>query len=128
MPDTVSIMSLHLRYRLSIAELNYDINILWIFNDYLNELKATRNEPEVLKKIEEFDRRFVDARKEIDDLRDAMHIVKMELAAHSRENKPFDAKKYREENLKELREKYFAFRESFQKMKDDFIRFESEWL
>jgi archaellum component FlaC len=122
-----SIISLHLRYRLRIAEMNCDINVLRIFDDYLNELKSKRNEPEVTAKIEEFSKRFIDVRKEIDELRDAMHIVKMELAAMSRENRTLDAGTYEKENLEELKEKYFAFRQSFEKLKDEFINFESEW-
>ena len=123
-----SIMSLHLRYRLRIAEMNCDINVLRIFDDYLNELKAKRNEPDVAAKIDEFSKRFVDVRTEIDELRDAMHIAKMELAAMSRENKSLDAGTYKKENLEELKEKYFAFRESFEKLKEEFINFESQWL
>src|SRR3954469_11753207 len=102
MSDTPSLMSLHLRYRLRIAEMNCDINVLRIFEDYLSELKAKRNEPEVAAKIDEFSKRFVDVRKEIDELRDAMHIVKMELAALSRENKTLDEAIYKKENLEEL--------------------------
>ena len=127
MPEFPSIISLHLRYRLRIAEMNCDINVLRIFDDYLNELKAKRNEPEVAAKIEEFSKRFIDIRKEIDELRDAMHIVKMELAAMSRENRTLDAGTYEKENLEELKEKYFAFRQSFEKLKDEFINFESQW-
>ncbi len=123
-----SIMSLHLRYRLRIAEMNCDINVLRIFDDYLNELRAKRNEPHVTAKIEEFSKRFIGVRKEIDELRDAMHIVKMELAALSRENKALDAGAYKKQNLEELKEKYFVFRKSFEKLKDEFIGFESEWL
>ena len=33
-----SIMTLHLEYRLWIAEMNADINVLRIFDDYLKEL------------------------------------------------------------------------------------------
>jgi len=128
MSQSPSIMSLHLRYRLRIAEMNGDINVLRIFDDYLNELKAKRKEPEVTAKIEEFSKRFIDVRKEIDELRDAMHIAKMDLAALSRKNKIWDADTYKKENFEELKEKYLAFRRSFEKMKDEFINFESEWL
>src|SRR5215831_1391 len=100
-----SILSIHLRYRLRIAEMNCDITVLRIFDDYLNELKAKRNEPEVTVKIEEFRKRFVDIRKEIDELKDALHIAKMALAALSRENKTLDSDMSKKENLEELREK-----------------------
>jgi uncharacterized coiled-coil DUF342 family protein len=80
--------------------MNCDINVLRIFDDYLNELRAKRNEPHVTAKIEEFSKRFISVRKEIDELRDAMHIVKMELAALSRENKALDAGAYKKQILK----------------------------
>ena len=39
MPATPSVMSLHLQYRLWIAELNFDINVLRIFGDYLARIE-----------------------------------------------------------------------------------------
>ena len=50
MPDYPSAMSLHLQYRLWIAELNFDINVLRIFGDYLTELRTKRKEQEVKSK------------------------------------------------------------------------------
>ncbi len=44
MSDAPSIMSLHLGYRLWIAEMNFDINVLRIFNDYLEELSSKKDE------------------------------------------------------------------------------------
>lgn len=38
-----SVNSLHLQYRLWIAELNEDINALRIFNDYLAEVSLKQN-------------------------------------------------------------------------------------
>lgn len=108
--------------------MNHDINVMRIFDDYLNELKAKRNEPVVSTKIDEFNKLFVDVRKEIDELKDKMHILKMKLAALSREEKSLDADTYKQGNHEELKEKYFAFRKSFGKTKDEFISFESEWL
>ncbi len=58
MPATPSVMSLHLKYRLWIAELNFDINVLRIFGDYLNELRAKRKEAEVKSKSDYFEKEF----------------------------------------------------------------------
>jgi uncharacterized coiled-coil DUF342 family protein len=128
MSQIPSPMSLHLRYRLWIAEMNHDINVMRIFDDYLNELKTKGSESKVTAKIEEFNKQFVEIRKEIDELRDAMHIVKMKLAALSRENKYLDENTYKQQDHEELKKKYSAFRKLFVKMKDEFITFESEWL
>src|SRR4051794_13555360 len=98
MARTFSIMGLHLRYRLRIAEMNADINILRIFDDYLKELSSKQDKPEVKNKIDDFQKEFVCFRKEIDELRDAMHILKMKLASYVREKKPLDYKTYKEDN------------------------------
>jgi hypothetical protein len=82
-----SIMGVHLRYRLRIEEMNADIIILWIFDDYIKELGSKQIEPKVKDRINYFQKQFVSFRKEIDELRDSMHILKMKLAAQAREKK-----------------------------------------
>jgi len=128
MPNTPSVMGLHLSYRLWIAEMNSDISVLRIFDDYLKELGSKRNEEEAKNKIEDFQKQFTDRRKEIDELRDEMQIMKMKLGALSRENKLLDKAAYDADNHKELKEKYLLFRKTFDKMKDEFISFGSKWL
>ena len=97
MPHTPTIMSLHLRYRIWIAELNFDINILRIFKDYLNEIESKRKEDAVKAKLTYFEKQFISVRNDIDDLRHEMHLLKMKLAALSRENKTLDKKTYEED-------------------------------
>jgi uncharacterized coiled-coil DUF342 family protein len=121
-------MGLHLRYRLWIAEMNSDISVLRIFDDYLKELRSKRNEDEAKHKIEDFQKQFTDLRNEIDELRDNMHILKMKLAALSRENKTLDKDTFDEDKHEELKKKYFAFRKTFDETKDAFISFGSKWL
>ena len=69
-------MSLHLRYRLWIAEMNSDIDVLRIFGDYLKELVSKGDNPEVKNRIDYFQQQFINLRKDIDELRDEMHILK----------------------------------------------------
>ncbi len=123
-----SIMSLHLRYRLWIAEMNSDINILRIFDDYLQELASKKNEQEVKAGIDQFQQQFVLLRKEIDELRHEMHILKMKLAAYAREMKPVNYKTFQADNHTTLKKRYLAFRKAFDKIKNDFGRFEGKWL
>ena len=85
MPAAPSVMSLHLKYRLVIAELNFDIIVLRIFGDYLTELRTKRKEPEVKSKGDYFEKEFHELRTEIDDIRHEMQLVKMKLGAFSRE-------------------------------------------
>jgi histidyl-tRNA synthetase len=123
-----STMSLHLRYRLWIAEMNFDINILRIFNDYMEELSSKENEPEVKTGIDSFKQQFSVFRKEIDDLRNEMHLIKMKLAAYSKQKIPLDYKTYQSDNHISLRKRYVAFRETFEKVKKEFGSFEVKWL
>jgi len=128
MPTVPSIMSLHLCYRLWIAEMNFNIDVLRIFDDYLAELALKKNEPEVKTGIDHFLKQFTDMRKEIDELRHEMHIRKMKLGAYSREMKQVDPKTYEDDDHDALQKRYFDFREVFDKLKSDFSKFEGRWL
>jgi hypothetical protein len=128
MPRTPSIMSLHLRYRLWIAEMNSDITILRIFDDYLNDIAIKNHEPEVKEKMDYFQRQFINLRKDIDSLRHEMHLLKMKLAAYSKQSQPIDHKTYQSDNHTTLKKLYLAFRKFFNKIKDEFTLFEGEIL
>jgi hypothetical protein len=128
MPDNPSAMSLHLQYRLWIAELNFDINILRIFGDYLTELRTRRKEQEVKSKSDYFEKTFQSLRNEIDELRHEMHIGKMKLGAFARDNKPFDYKIFNAENQAPLRKRLSAYKTDFKKVNTEFEEFEGRWF
>ena len=128
MSATPSIMSLHLGYRLWIAEMNFDINVLRIFNDYLEELSLRKDEPEINTRIGYFEQRFPVLRKEIDELRNEMHLLKMKLASYAREKKPLDYKTYLTDNHTNIAERYREFRKNFNQAKKEFEEFETKWL
>ena len=128
MPVTPSVMSLHLKYRLVIAELNFDINVLRIFGDCLTELRTKRKESEVKSKSDYFEKEFYALRMEIDDIRHEMQMVKMNLGAFSRETKPFDYKKFNKENRYPLKKRLLAYKKSFKKIYKEFEEFEGQWL
>jgi|SRR5450432_2145647 len=128
MPGTTSVMSLHLLYRLWIAEMNFDIIVLRIFGDYLTELRTKRKEQEVKSKSDYFEKQFLVLRTEIDELRHEMHIGKMKLGAHSRDGKPFDFKLYNKESHSPLKKRFSLYKESFKKIKVEFSAFEGQWL
>src|SRR6478672_10959248 len=103
MARTFSIMGLHLRYRLRIAEMNADITILRIFDDYLKELSSKQDKPDVKNKIDYFQKQFIGFRKEIDEVKDTMHILKMKLGSYAREKKPLHYKTYKADNYEGLK-------------------------
>ena len=128
MPVNLSVMSLHLRYRLWIAEMNSDINVLRIFDDYLVELDAKKSEPEVSEGISDYKQQFVLLRTEIDELRHEMHLIKMKLAALAKENQPLESKPALVETQAVLQKRYAAFNKTFNKIKKEFGLFEAKWL
>lgn len=121
-----SIMSLHLRYRLWIAEMNFDITVLRIFDDSLKELLIVAEDPAVIKGIENFEEQFISLRKEIDVLKHEMHLMKMKLAAYSRETNRDNEKAYQTDNHEGLEIDYLAFRDKFDKIKTAYRQFESQ--
>lgn len=128
MTKTPSIMSLHLGYRLWIAEMNADINALRIFDDYIAELESLKHQQAIKDGIEDFKRKFVHLRKDIDDLRHEMHLQKMKLASYSREMKNYTDEMYHEDNHEHLRNKYHEFRKRFEEVKKGFGKFAGQWL
>jgi len=128
MPATPSAMSLHLKYRLWIAELNFDINVLRIFGDYLTELRSRHKEPEVKAKSDYFEKTFQGLRNEIDELRHELHIGKMKLGAFGRDGKPFDYKVFNSENQLPMKKRFSGYKSDFKKINIEFEEFEGQWL
>jgi hypothetical protein len=125
MPGQVSIKSLHLEYRLWIAELNFDINLIRIFNDRLIEISEENKSPETKKTLQGFEKKFSSSRDTIDSLRHRMHLEKMNLAAVSRENAKPGLRIPVPENYSSIRNDFFDFRVVFNDLKGEFLRFES---
>lgn len=128
MPATPSVMSLHLQYRLVIAQLNFDINVLRIFGDYLTELRAKRKETEVKAKSDYFEKEFSVLRGEIDEIRHEMQMGKMKLGAFSRDTKPFEYKVFNKENHSPLKKRLAEYKNKFKKINKEFEEFEGQWL
>jgi hypothetical protein len=124
MPDIPSAKSLHLKYRLLIAELNFDINVLRIFGDYLTELRTRGKELEIKSKTDYFEKSFQGLRNEIDEIRHELHIGKMKLGAFGRDGKPFDYKQFNTENQVPLKKRLAVYRSSFKKVNQEFEEFE----
>jgi hypothetical protein len=128
MPHTPSVMRLHLRYRLWIAEMNFDIDMLRIFEDYQKELSNKKDVPDVKTGVDYFEKQFIILRKDIDELRHEMHLLKMKLAAYLREAKDVNYKTYQIDNHTELRNRYLTFRKKMDNVRNEFEHFEGKWL
>jgi len=128
MPHTYSHMALHFRYRLWIAEMNADISVLRIFNDYIVELSSKNEDPSVKAGIEEFHHLFTDFRTEIDQLRHEMQLCKMSLAADAKAAGANGQKLTVSGEHAVLDQRYTDYRKRFNKAKHDFGSFEGKWL
>lgn len=119
-----SIKNLHLKYRLWIAEMNADISVLRIFDDYLNEIIQKDKGDDTVKNVKHYKEAFLKVRKEMDDLRHEMHLNKMKLAAADKTNKV--SVKEMEKNIchDEIEERYKDFRKRFKAMKKEFQQLE----
>jgi len=124
MPVAPSAMNLHLRYRLWIAGLNFDINVLRIFGDYLTELRVKRKEVEVRVKSDYFEQQFKGLRIEIDELRHELQLGKMKLGAFSRDTKPFDFTIFNKENQAPIKKRLSVYKATFKKINEEFSGFE----
>ncbi len=124
MPAIPSVMSLHLKYRVLIAELNFDINVLRIFGDYLTELRTKKKDSDTRSKSEYFEKAFQTLRAEIDEIRHEMQLGKMKLGAFSRDDKPFDFKTFNKENHSPLKKRLAAYKSHLKKINKEFAGFE----
>lgn len=118
-----SISNLHLRYRLWIAEMNFDINVLRIFSDHLQELVLQRKRPDLKDLIGSFEKKFGELRNEIDELKNEMHLTKMQLASFSREQVHAGYETIAAETHDQLARRYRAFRKNFEAIKQEVDRF-----
>ena len=128
MPQTPSTIGLHLRYRTWIAEMNADITILRIFDDYLKGLSPAKTNTATRTSVDSFKKEFDSFRKEMEELKHEMHLLKMKLAANAREEKSIDKKLYVEDNHAALKKRYTAFRKSFSKMKTNLELIKDNWI
>ena len=116
LPSTIS---LHLRYRIWIAEMNFDINVIRIYKDYLQELSTNAQEGNLIKKVEDFEKTLQSFRNDIDDLRNEMHLLKMKLAGQIRKQKQTDAVPGKTDDHTGLKTRYLDFRKRFETLKSD---------
>jgi predicted RNase H-like nuclease (RuvC/YqgF family) len=116
LPSTIS---LHLGYRIWIAEMNFDINVIRIYKDYLKELSSDNQEDGLIKKVEDFEKALQSLRNDIDELRNEMHLLKMKLAGQIRKQKQSDVVGGKTDDHAGLKKRYTIFRKKFETLKSD---------
>lgn len=120
-----TIHALHLHYRLWIAELNADINVLRIFNDYLEEIAAHKNDIMATERVDGYKQQFIELRNEMDALRHEMHLNKMKLGAVAKNSEVIVSIIEKEIKHAAIMKRYKKFRKAFDIFKNDFQLFES---
>ncbi|HWC54878.1 MAG TPA: hypothetical protein VG676_14930 [Chitinophagaceae bacterium] len=122
---TVSLQSLHLEYKLWIAELNFDVEMIRIFEAHLEKIASVnKNNKEVLSKVEHFQNQFIRQREVIDELKHDLHTSEVQLAAFTQEMSTVGYDSERMDNHSGLRERFLTFRKIFSDLKYEFHSFE----
>ena len=118
-----TISGLHLQYRLWIADINADITVLRILNDYMVDKSAKNKDADTAHRINYFKEAFSKLRKEMDELRHEMHLNKMNLAASGKTQNESAENIEEAIHHQEVKERYNAFRKTFDKTKKEFQQF-----
>ncbi|MEO8712371.1 MAG: hypothetical protein ABI405_09630 [Parafilimonas sp.] len=121
-----TVTALHLQYRLWIADMNADIDVMRILNDYLISSIAQEDDGDTLKRNNEFKEKFSNLRIELDAIRHEMHLNKMKLASVNKEQNQSVKIIENEIGHKALKERYTLFKETFSKTKAAFQKFQHD--
>jgi len=119
-----TIPGLHLQYRLWIADMNANIDVLRILNDYVEDKIAADKSEATMQRIQHFKNVFVNLRSEMDELRHEMHLNKMQLGALPKNTKQSVNAIKKTIHHKTLQQRYTLFKKSFLKIKKEFQDFE----
>ena len=129
MAKTYALAGLHLRYRLWIAELNHYIDIIRISQDYcVFEEKDKLDAVVVSDGIEYFNAKFIELRREIDDVRNRLHLLKMKIAADAKEVKEINQKTYISDSHAAIKKQMLTFKTTFNGIINEFCRFEKRYF
>lgn len=119
---------LHLEYQIWITELNFDIQLLKVFEDHLAHLAYHNTSKSMMPRIEQFQNQFIRQREVIDELKHDLNVSEKQLAAFLRDMAPIGYENERLDNHHGLRDKFLTFRSLFEDLKSRFRYFEAEWM
>jgi chromosome segregation ATPase len=120
-----SVNSLHLQYRLWIAELNEDINVLRIFNDHLAEVSRNQNN-KYAEQIQALKTKFAQVRNELDEIKHEMHLQKMKLAALAKTEESGVGDVKEKIQHADIASRYENFRKQFNDLKQAVVDLEED--
>ena len=127
MITTLPIKDLHLEYRLWIAELNFHLEMIAIFESHLeNILKKNQSRKDILPQGEHFQNQFIREREVIKALKHQLNISERQLASFTRDMSKVGYEFERLDNHSEVRDQFLTFRKIFSELKDEFHHFEGE--
>jgi len=128
MITTLPPRKLHAEYQFWIAELDFDTELIRIFESHLAYIISQNTSKKILAKAEQFQNQFIRQREVIGELKHDLNISEKQLAAFVRDMAPIGFENERLDNHPELRDRFITFRELFEELKTRFRNFESELL
>ena len=129
MNATLPVEDLHVEYKLWIAELNFDLEMLNIFELHLeNIIPRNGDNKDVLAQTEHFQNQFICQREIIDQLKHDLNVSEKQLASFTNYMLPVGYEFERLDNHPQLRERLFMHRKIFKDLKGEFRLFESELI
>ena len=129
MAPTIPIRSLHLEYQLWTRELVFYKEEIKIFEEHLtNILERNANDNAVPVQVEHFQNQFILQKEVIDFLKHDLHVSERQLARFVSDLSGEGIEGIKMDNHGRLRERMSTFRKIFRKMKQEFRRFEMQWM
>lgn len=128
MITTLPPYKLHIEYQFWIAELNFDLELIKIFESHLAFIASGNTTKKLMPRIEQFQNQFIRQREVIDELKHDLNISEKQLAQFVRDMSPIGFENERLDNHSDLRERFLTFRDLFDDLKARFRQFEGEWL
>ena len=128
MVPTISIRSLHLEYQLWIRELIFYKEEIKIFENHLEALLSRNTNLNMRARAEHFQNQFILQKEVIHHLTHDLNVSEKQLAAFAHELSGMGIETIKMDNHTNLRERMTTFRKIFKDVKQDFRRYESEWM
>jgi hypothetical protein len=125
---TISIRSLHMEYQLWTRELIFYKEEIKIFEEHLATLLDRNNKNGVPAQVEHFQNQFILQKEVIDFLRHDLLVSERQLANFAGELSGDGIENIKMDNHGELRERISTFRKIYREIKNEFRRFEMQWM
>ena len=129
MVTTMPIRNLHLEYKFWIVELNFFKEMLHIFQSHLEKIiDDNRDNKKIGPQVEHFQNQFILHHEVIDELKHDLNISEKQLASFTREMALVGYEFERLDNHSAVRDRFLTARKIFNDLKEEFHRFQSEFL